>query len=89
MERAVILTNRNVIMPEDLPSSIRATQRRIQDPEEDMGDKTLEELEKLHILKTLEKQAWNQKKASEVLGISTTTLWRKLKAYGIELKRKD
>lgn len=89
IERAVILTNRNVIMPEDLPSSIRATQRRIQDPEEDMGDKTLEELEKLHILKTLEKQAWNQKKASEVLGISTTTLWRKLKAYGIELKRKD
>ncbi len=89
VERAVILAKQNVIMPEDLPSSIHAMKRRIPEPEEDLGDRTLEELEKIHILKTLEKQAWNQKKASEILGISTTTLWRKLKAYGIELKRNN
>ena len=50
---------------------------------------TLEELEKDYILKTLEQHNWNQKKASDILGISTTTLWRKLKSYGIEPKKKD
>ncbi len=89
MERAVILTNRNVIMAEDLPESIRATPSQGREPEYDTEEKTLEELEKYYILKALDKFAWNQKKASEVLGISTTTLWRKLKSYGIEPKRKE
>ena len=89
MERAVILTNRNVIMAEDLPESIRKTPSQVQEPEYDTEEKTLEELEKYYILKALDKYAWNQKKASEVLGISTTTLWRKLKSYGIEPKRKE
>jgi len=89
MERAVILTNRNVIMAEDLPESIRETPSQVREPEYDTEEKTLEELEKYYILKALEKYAWNQKKASEVLGISTTTLWRKLKSYGIEPKKKE
>ena len=87
MERAVILTNKNVIMPDDLPSTIHATQSKAQEPEEDFGEKTLEDLEKYYILKSLDKYNWNQKKVSEVLGISTTTLWRKLKGYGIEPKK--
>jgi len=89
IERAIILTNKNVVMPEDLPSSIQGTLRKTRGAEEDMSEKTLEELEKHHIIGTLEKYGWNQKKASEILGISTTTLWRKLKSYGIETKRKD
>ena len=89
MERAVILTNRNVILPEDLPVSIREAQSGGQEPDEDIGEKTLEDLEKYYILKALDKYGWNQKKVSDVLGISTTTLWRKLKSYGIEPKRKE
>ena len=89
LERAVILTNRNVILPEDLPVSIRETQSAGQESDEDIGEKTLEDLEKHYILKALEKYGWNQKKVSDVLGISTTTLWRKLKSYGIEPKRKE
>jgi len=89
LERAVILTNRNVILPEDLPVSIRETQSAGQESDEDIGEKTLEDLEKYYILKALEKYGWNQKKVSDVLGISTTTLWRKLKSYGIEPKRKE
>lgn len=88
MERAVILTNRNVIMPEDLPPSMRAQQPKTPTIVEEIGEKTLEELEKDYILQVLDRFTWNQKKASEVLGISTTTLWRKLKAYGIEPKKK-
>ncbi len=89
MERAVILTNRNIITPEDLPSYIFDTQQKTITQEENIEETTLEKLEKHYILKTLEKYAWNQKKASDVLGISTTTLWRKLKTYGIEPKKKE
>jgi DNA-binding NtrC family response regulator len=89
IERAVILTNKNVIMPDDLPASIQESQNRTQDTEEILEGKTLEELEKHYILKTLEKYSWNQKKVSEVLNVSTTTLWRKLKTYGIEPKKKE
>jgi len=90
MERAVILTNRNIIMPEDLPESIREFQGKTTGSQEiAYGEHTLEELEKDYILNTLEQHKWNQKKASDILGISTTTLWRKLKSYGIEPKKKD
>jgi DNA-binding NtrC family response regulator len=89
IERAVILTNKNVIMEEDLPLSIQESHSRTQETEEILEGKTLEDLEKHYILKTLEKYSWNQKKVSEMLDISTTTLWRKLKSYGIEPKKKE
>jgi len=89
IERAIILTNRNTILPEDFPASIRDSHKRTQDVEVDLEEKTLEDVEKHTILKMLEKYSWNQKQASEILGISTTTLWRKLKLYGIEPKIKD
>lgn len=89
VERAVILTNKNVIMPEDLPSTFQSSSPKSKEGVTDFGEITLEELEKRHIIGALENYNWNQKKASEVLGISTTTLWRKLKSYGIEPKRRD
>jgi DNA-binding NtrC family response regulator len=89
IERAVILTNRNVIMPEDLPSTLQESQKKILESPVLSSECTLEQLEKDYILSSLEKYNWNQKKASELLGISTTTLWRKLKSYGIEPKKKE
>ncbi|MDM7926411.1 MAG: sigma-54 dependent transcriptional regulator [bacterium] len=89
IERAVILTNHNTLTPEDLPQSLRDTLRRGPDIPDNLGEQTLEEVEKHYILKTLDKYQWNQKQASDTLGISTTTLWRKLKTYGIEPKKKE
>jgi len=90
LERAVILTNKNTILPEDFPVLVRESLKRTQEVEVlDMEEKTLEEVEKHYILKMLEKVNWNQKQASEILGISTTTLWRKLKSYGIEPRMKE
>jgi two-component system response regulator HydG len=89
IERAVILTGKNTIMPEDFPVSVRDSHKRTQETQMETEETTLEEIEKRHILKTLEKANWNQKQASEILGISTTTLWRKLKSYGIEPKMKE
>lgn len=89
MERAVILTNRNVIMPKDLPPSMHEGKMvPVETKIDTTNEVALEELEKDYILQILEKYEWNQKRASEILGISTTTLWRKLKSYGIEPKKK-
>jgi DNA-binding NtrC family response regulator len=84
MERALILDETGVIDPEDLPEKIRfgAHQRGslvIESP-----TMTLEELEKEYILKVLNHTRWQKKRASEVLGINASTLYRKLIGYGIE-----
>jgi len=44
--------------------------------------KTLEDIEKAHILRTLEQCGWNQTRAAEVLDIDRVTLHHKIKRYG-------
>jgi len=44
--------------------------------------KTLEDIERGHILRTLEECNWNQSRAAEVLDIDRVTLHHKLKKYG-------
>jgi Nif-specific regulatory protein len=45
----------------------------------------IEEIEKRHILRTLEHTEWNKSQAAAILGIERSTLDRKIKAY--ELKK--
>jgi DNA-binding protein Fis len=44
---------------------------------------SLAELEKQHILGVLDSVGNNQRAAAKILGINPSTLWRKLKAYGL------
>jgi two-component system response regulator HydG len=44
--------------------------------------RTLDEMEKAHILRVLEQCNWNQTRAAEVLDIDRVTLHHKLKKYG-------
>jgi DNA-binding NtrC family response regulator len=44
---------------------------------------TLKEKEKVHIIQTLKKNKWNYTKSADELGISRTTLWRRMKEYGL------
>ena len=44
--------------------------------------KSLEEIERTHILRTLESVKWNQTRAAEILQIDRVTLHHKLKKYG-------
>ena len=44
---------------------------------------SLEEVEKRHILQTLEYTEWNKSRAAEILEIERSTLDRKIKAYGL------
>ncbi|MFZ0481229.1 MAG: sigma-54 dependent transcriptional regulator [Terriglobales bacterium] len=46
------------------------------------ANKSLEEMEKAHILRVLEQCSWNQTRAAEMLEIDRVTLHHKLKKYG-------
>ena len=48
---------------------------------------TLEELEKKHIMCTLENLSGNKTKTAKVLGITVKTLYNKLHSYGVEFDK--
>jgi len=48
------------------------------------ADLPLAELERRHILATLERHDWHRVKVAEILGIDRRTLYRKIKEYGFE-----
>jgi DNA-binding NtrC family response regulator len=48
------------------------------------GLPTLEEMERRYIIKVLEKTGYNKGMTAQILDIPRTTLWRKLKQYGVE-----
>lgn len=50
----------------------------------DAGPRSLEEVERRHILLVLEAVAWNKAEAARTLGIDRATLYRKLRRYGLE-----
>jgi transcriptional regulator of acetoin/glycerol metabolism len=47
------------------------------------GPTTLADREKEAIVKTLDAHGWKLAETARQLGISRTTLWRRLKAYGL------
>jgi len=80
MERLVLLSSGRAIRWQDLPDAIASGESRI--ASKDFGLITLEALEKDHIQAVLLKEK-NLEKASEILGITPVTLWRKRKQYGL------
>jgi two-component system, NtrC family, response regulator HydG len=83
MERTAILARNDAIGPSELPPHIAAGAPLGPAPVLPR-EQTLGEMEKTHILQTLERYGWNHSRAAEALGIGRTSLWRKLKEYQIE-----
>jgi two-component system response regulator HydG len=83
VKHGVVLSKGNNIdvgdLPDDLLQPPRLTPR---DRNDDMT--TLVEAERRHVLRVLEACGGQQQDAARVLGIGRTTLWRKLKGYGID-----
>lgn len=88
IERAVTLSKNEVVNVEELPLPVEHVAVITRDPIEERKRKsfivtTLAEQEKNAIVEALNKYGGNQTKVAQILGISTTTLWRKIKKYRI------
>jgi DNA-binding NtrC family response regulator len=80
VERGVALAKESRIAADELPLFER---RRLR-PVATRSPESLPSIERRHIIETLEHVGWNRKRAAEILQISTTTLWRRLKEFGID-----
>ena len=83
LERAAILARTDAVEPDDLPPHVSAGLQLGPSPALPQQI-TLAEAEQAHILQTLERFGRSHSEAAEALGIGRTTLWRKLKEYGID-----
>jgi len=81
LERSTVVSEDQRLKPEDLQNNIRAAYEQ-QSISRSAYGKTLEEVERNYILKILKETDGNRTRASEILGIGNTTLWRKMKQWG-------
>jgi DNA-binding NtrC family response regulator len=79
VERAVIVANNPNIRVRDLPPEITQKVR----PRSGGDTLDLQEQERASIERALERFGGNRRQAAEALRISTVTLWRKMKQYGL------
>ncbi|HET9530198.1 MAG TPA: sigma-54 dependent transcriptional regulator [Blastocatellia bacterium] len=91
IERAVILSSSDEIQPEDLPLELRTnlTMEPASATDDSASPTSLDEMKKKQILNVLEQTGWHQGKASEMLGISPSTLYRQLKSLGLTRTRRS
>ena len=82
IERAVVLGRGEVLRPQDLPPQVhrRGDEQRPLIP----AHLTLEEIEKLAIAQALRLTGGNKSEAAERLGIHRTSIYDKMRRYGIE-----
>jgi len=94
IERAVVLSKNSIIQPMDLPEALREEQPQNGEPglptSRAFGSNlktALANPEKQIILDTLERNGWNRQHTADALGINRTTLYKKMKKYGISFER--
>lgn len=82
IERAIILSEDKYILPEYLPSNLKIKPKFLEIP-----DLTpllpLKEVEKMHIINTLKRFKGHRGEVAKTLKISQSTLYRRLREYGI------
>ena len=91
IERSVVLARNNVIEADEIILSNLTTASESQfdfELEQTFRPITLEELERKHVLATLNAHKWNKSRSAQALGIERSTLDRKIKRYDLE-RHKD
>jgi transcriptional regulator of acetoin/glycerol metabolism len=84
IERLVLVTKGNNVSPELVASMLGITIDTLKVTSESNYD---DPSEKAKILRILSEAGYNQKEAAKRLGMDRSTLYRKLKALGIEVKK--
>jgi DNA-binding NtrC family response regulator len=75
IERAIVVGNGKVIRLKDLPMGREVMSSSIE---------SLDDLERKHISKILEKYGWNISKAARALKVDRATLYNKIRKYGLK-----
>lgn len=83
IERAVLLSKGPEVQITDLPISLQCVQQAKANTHK-LKDVRIEP-EKRLILAALEANHWNRQKTAQALGINRTTLYKKIKRYGLQL----
>ena len=83
LEHALIICREAVIHPDHLPDYVRQRKPARQNPPALIVPATSPTPEHQRILEVLEKTGGHRIKAARELGMERTTLWRKMKKYGI------
>ncbi|EYF06095.1 sigma-54-dependent Fis family transcriptional regulator [Chondromyces apiculatus] len=78
MERAAALAEGPRVVPEDLPEEVRAHQPVLAPKPR---PRTMDDMERDHLLSVLARCGGNQTRAAAELGIGVSTLYRRLRAY--------
>jgi len=86
IERALIFAEGDIIQPDDLnlPQSYQIQSKKLSDIDSPDEILSMEDLERWHIKKVLDKNRWDRTQTANQLGISPKTLYTKIKKY--ELK---
>jgi DNA-binding NtrC family response regulator len=91
VERAIVLCKRSTITVEDLPEAVRRAVSMPDAIQTRLGGANLKAAlanpERQIILDALENNGWNRQNTAQVLGINRTTLYKKMKKYGIQFER--
>jgi len=99
LERAMLLTDNGVITPRELPPEVAfRTERPAVSVSFSSNGSTpttafqnsvpsnLRDVERQQILGALEKTGWHRGKTADLLGISPSTLYRRLREYGLDVR---
>lgn len=81
LERGMILSEQNLITEKALPLDLVVT---LDQGSSDQPFQTLQEIERVHILKVLDYVNGHKAKAAKILGIRRKTLYRKIQALNLE-----
>ena len=78
LEHAVLLSPRDALAPEDFAEALRSPRGPAAGP-----GSTLDEAERRHVEQVLQQEGWVVQKAAEALGISRTSLYERMRKYGL------
>ena len=84
VEHAFVLCREGLIGPGHLPDHLRPA-----DEELAAAGGSLEEIEARFLLEALRRNGWNRQATARELGMHKTTLWRKVRRFGLELPDTD
>ena len=99
LERAVLLSDNDMITPRELPPEIAfrtempsvsvsysAPRAESVGSFQNATSNNLRDVERQQIIGALEKTGWHRGKTAELLGISSSTLYRRLREYDLEIR---